>query len=205
MKVDINKVELKLTDTDDPIASKVDWTPLRHGGSNFRTSHLEKISSNLLEIKPSIYMLLFLGVFFLIGSILMVLGLLESDYLRAIFGLVFILAPLKFIAHSLRIVQIDAIQKQIKHKKNVFLEKLDSSSPISEHFKEIHAIQVVGEYVSSNSGSSSSTSNYKSFEINLVLKNLRRVCLIDHGGHNTILNDAKTISQFLNVPLWDAT
>jgi hypothetical protein len=61
---------------------------------------------------------------------------------------------------------------------------------------DIYAIQLLSE------SCSWSESSYCSYEINLVLKDKSRVNVMDHGDLNVIRNDAKTIWNFLWVPVW---
>jgi len=63
---------------------------------------------------------------------------------------------------------------------------------------QVHALQLVSEYCSGNK------SSYYSYELNLVLKDGRRVNVIDHGNINRIRQDAQTLSNFLGKPVWNA-
>lgn len=65
---------------------------------------------------------------------------------------------------------------------------------------DIMAIQVLGEKLIEKE--SNATRN--SFELNLVLNNLKRVHVIDHNNLQGILDDAEVLSSYLNVPLWHA-
>lgn len=67
---------------------------------------------------------------------------------------------------------------------------------------EIHALQIVHEWVSGNGKGSKP---FKSYELNLVLKSGDRVNIIDHGNRVKLLEDANQLAQFLSVPLWDGT
>ena len=63
---------------------------------------------------------------------------------------------------------------------------------------DIHAIQLISEYISGKK------SSYYSYELNLVLKDASRINVIDHGNDSTISSNAKVLSRFLDVPVWDA-
>ena len=65
--------------------------------------------------------------------------------------------------------------------------------------EEIHALQLISEQCSNSDGPS-----YRSYELNLVLKNGRRINVVDHGDQNKLREDAETLSAFLEVPTWDA-
>jgi hypothetical protein len=66
--------------------------------------------------------------------------------------------------------------------------------------REIRAIQVIGENCSGSKGS-----RYRSYEINLVLRDASRVNVIDHGNISQILLDAQQIATRLSVPMWDVS
>ncbi|MFB3118125.1 MAG: hypothetical protein ACE1ZP_05110 [Myxococcota bacterium] len=70
-----------------------------------------------------------------------------------------------------------------------------SSAPLSS----IHALQLLSEFVSGSKNS------YYSYELNLVLNDGRRINVVDHGNLKRLRGDAKTLSQFLDKPVWDAT
>ncbi len=48
-------------------------------------------------------------------------------------------------------------------------------------------------------------STYYSYEINLVLKDGSRINAVDHGKKSKVQEDAKTLAEFLDKPLWDAS
>ena len=62
----------------------------------------------------------------------------------------------------------------------------------------IVAIQIIGEVITSKDG------RYKSFELNIVLDDSKRLNVIDHGNIKGVTADAQTLSTFLNVPIWHA-
>ena len=75
---------------------------------------------------------------------------------------------------------------------------------------QIHALQILAEYVRSDSmrdhtGKRSPNNPYYSYELNLVLNDGARINVIDHGNQTRLQEDAKTLSVFLGKPVWDAT
>ena len=46
-------------------------------------------------------------------------------------------------------------------------------------------------------------SDYKSYEMNLVLKDGERILVIDHGDQKQVESDAAMLAVFLNVPVWN--
>ena len=71
-------------------------------------------------------------------------------------------------------------------------------SKIKDHVRltDIHALQLISEYVSGDK------SSYYSYELNLVLKDASRINVVDHGARSTIYRDAQDLSVFLGKPLW---
>jgi hypothetical protein len=67
------------------------------------------------------------------------------------------------------------------------------------HLEDIHALQLISETCWRNEDRS-----YRSHELNLVLKDGRRINVVDHGVEGNIRECARRLSQFLEVPVWDA-
>jgi hypothetical protein len=43
---------------------------------------------------------------------------------------------------------------------------------------------------------------YTAYELNFVLKNSKRVSVLNHNKLHKIKDNAKALSQYLNVPIW---
>ena len=65
------------------------------------------------------------------------------------------------------------------------------------HLQDIHAIQLISEFVSGKS-------SYYSYELNIVKKDGSRLNVIDHGSKAKLKQDDHALSMFLNKPIWDA-
>lgn len=65
--------------------------------------------------------------------------------------------------------------------------------------EDIHALQLLSEYCRGGKKRS-----YYSYELNLVLRNGRRINVMDHGDCKKLREDAQTLSEFLDKPVWDA-
>jgi len=63
----------------------------------------------------------------------------------------------------------------------------------------IAALQIIPEYIRSKN------SSYTSYELNFVFENGDRYNVIDHAKYEAIQKEAIVISEFLGVPLWDAS
>ena len=65
-------------------------------------------------------------------------------------------------------------------------------------FAEIHSIQLLDEEVRNPR-----EQMFWSYELNLVLRDGKRINLIDHRNQREIRWDAGDLSRMLNVPIWD--
>lgn len=64
---------------------------------------------------------------------------------------------------------------------------------------EIHALQIISERIAQKNGS------YRSYELNIVKNDGKRLNVTDHGNKKRLLEDANILAQFLDIPVWDAT
>lgn len=87
----------------------------------------------------------------------------------------------------------------------------DNESPDQKALKEycrltdIAALQIVAEHISGSSSSSGRSQSYRSYEINLILRNAGRLNVIDHGNRKKLMEDAEKLASYLGVPVWDGT
>lgn len=63
---------------------------------------------------------------------------------------------------------------------------------------DIHALQIVSEWVRGNKTS------YTSYELNLVLKDGKRINVVDHGNLKALREDARITADFLGIQVWDS-
>ena len=195
----------------DPIATQTAWTPAKSGGASFRTHRLVEVNPSRMEFRASAGAMAFYLVFFLIGigvivgfsaanlssggfsfSMDMAIPVLVGGVFATAGGcmLYFGAAPIVFDKRSDafwkgRTAPYEATNKAaLKH-----LAELE----------EIHALQLISELCRSDK------SSYYSYELNLVLKDARRINVVDHGNLEKLQEDARTLSMFLDTPVWDAT
>lgn len=199
----------------DELAYKIKWLPLKGGGANFQTRVLHEESSGhfgRIEYRVGFGLKLFSGIFISVGLILF-LGFCSAFYLELIeapivvlfvvmgTGVVFTITGFLFYFFISKPIVFDKKQgyfwKGRKAPSQVFnIEKIKNATRLNE----IHAIQLISEVIPKEDNLT-----YASHEINLVLRGGKRLNVIDHGRHDIILSDAKILSNFLNVPVWDAT
>lgn len=195
----------------DSVAEETEWTPLKRGGTNFRTHSLMEIDYNRLQYKISPGMMIFSLVFIAIGIgsawfISLRLGvqysgfLIETHWPVLLFGGIFTTAGLGMLYSGSKPIVFDKISGfywKGRKEPNISMREEDLKNAC--RLSSIHAIQIVRERVRSNK------STYYSYEINLVKKDGSRLNVIDHGKKAVILEDAKRLSEFLGKPVWDAS
>lgn len=202
------KERLNLEQFDDPIAMETDWSPAQRGGSNFKTHKLVQESEDFISFRATTGMLIFSGIFFTVGMGMLAaagffdlylgkIDLEEGKYILLGIGLIFAAVGGGMYYYSTMPIVFDKGSNTFwKGRKD---PKSDMLNPKVKHlvdFQDIHAIQLLAERVSSKNGS------YRSYEINLVLKDATRINVIDHGNRSSIVKDADILANFLNVPLW---
>ena len=77
--------------------------------------------------------------------------------------------------------------------------RVDQKIPGSVRLDDIHALQIVSEYIRGDD------KNYYSYELNLVTKDGQRHNIIDHGDRSDLVIDTNKLSDFLGKPVWDAS
>ena len=189
----------------DEVALKTEWTPLKPGGANFRTRRLVQVSPHRLEFRSVRGILFFCWLLLLCGLGAVAAGLIQVSSpprqdavaplligaaLAAAGGslLYFCAAPVVFDA------QRGLFWKGRRSPDEAFnLREIKKAAKLGD----VHALQLVREHVSD------SDSSYTSYELNLVLKDGKRLNVVDHGDLPTLRGDAGTLSRFLERPLWD--
>ena len=203
-----SKTALDTAKFGDPLALTIEWSPNRSGGTNFRTHKLVEVDFSRVEFKAAIGAILFYALFFFIGLGMGIAFSIENkiieefsfeSILPVLFSLIFLLAGgLMFWFGTTPII----FDKQVGYFWKGRKSPQDAPEPGSIKtvtlLEDIHALQLLSEYVRGNK------SSYYSYEINLVLKDGKRITVIDHGNLKRIREDAQKLSQFLGKPVWDA-
>ncbi|WP_405572184.1 hypothetical protein [Winogradskyella sp. Asnod2-B02-A] len=205
----IEAKENKLNYNLDNLKYKVDTSPLSSGGASFKTNVLIEASRSKLIYKPSIGAAIFGFIFLAIGLGVLFFSIYplfknnfnfaEVEWFLLIFGLIFATAG-GFMYYMFYMPRV--FDKQIGYYYKAYKFKIhDSNKSASKSqipLKSIIAIQLIGEHIKNDKGS------YKSFELNLVLKDGSRKNVVDHGNLKSIISDAEILSNFLNIPIWHA-
>lgn len=187
-------------------ATSLDWSPLKRGGANFRTHKLVRLGLEIVEFKATTGALVFYSVFMLFGAVPSALAFwqvvsrgfhFEAEILVPLgFGAVFGTIGFFLFAFGTRPIVFD------KNRGYYWKGRKDPDAVWSpeelKHFaelKDIAGLQIVTEWVKSDK------SSYNSYELNLVLKDGSRLNVVDHGKEDKLEEDARTLAEFLGVPL----
>jgi hypothetical protein len=210
IKLSVQPVPFDPSGFQDPLALSAEWTPLKGGGSNFQTHKLVNSGANQMRFKATIGARMFSSVFIVIGLLAPVFilnGINQADesvgmmdYLfPLIFGLIFAGVGGFILYKYSKPAVFDRLNGFYwKGWKEPDLLMVEGNSHESVRLGDIHAIQLIREYIRSDK------SSYYSYELNLVLKDGTRLNVIDHGNSNSIRQDAKILSEFIGKPVWDA-
>lgn len=187
---------------DDPLARQTDWSPARRGGSKGQSQTLKAVSPERLAFKPAPARLLWAGLAVAVGAFFALKSLVDGGgpVLNEVIAGSLIAATGLFLGYrSMRPIVLD---------KRTGLCWIGHRAPASEAaardqanaavLADVGAVQVVAEQPRGND-------SYRSFEINLVLRDGSRLNLVDHSKQEAIRADAQRLGEFLGVPVWDAS
>ena len=195
----------------DPVASKTAWTPAKGGGSNFRTQRLVKVSSYRIEFRASIEAKIFYAIFLLAG-LGMIIGISYLNFSKGTFSfnpntIMPLVMGAVFSAIGGLMLYFGTIPMVFDKMRGCFWKGFQPPNEMVDktalkhysEFSRIYALQIISELCRDKN------SSYYSYELNLVLDDGQRINITDHGNLQKLREDAKTLSEFLGKPLWDAT
>ncbi|MBO3117544.1 hypothetical protein J4050_12355 [Winogradskyella sp. DF17] len=191
------------------LKTNIALTPLKHGGSSFKTHVLIRVSDDIFSYKPSYGTAIFCWVFVSIGLSLLFFGVREILVgISEVKFPVLLLVGIGLIFTSVGAYMFYSFYKPIvfDKSKGLYRKGYNTKKRAENVFKsaqkirliEIIAFQIIGERVKGDKNT------FNSFELNMVLKNGKRKNIVDHGNLKSIINDAQSLSEFLDVPIWHA-
>ncbi|MCW8878575.1 MAG: hypothetical protein OQK04_06420 [Kangiellaceae bacterium] len=194
----------------DPVAKKVRWASLSDGGSKVGAHKLVEVNPTRMEFKPSKDALVFTSFFVSLSFIVMIASVYYSStdeasgtVLQTIFpiliGIVLAITSI-FTYRSYRTPiifdKVEGFYWKDRKESTSFVDKTSRTNRVK--LNDIHALQLLYEYVQG------SESWYERYELNLVLNHGERVNVVDHEYEHQLKSDAKRLSRFLEIPVWDA-
>ncbi len=195
---------------EDPVAAQTDWSPAKGGGTSFTTHTITKVGSNRIEFRASggarvfsiIFVLMGVGTAFSFSFFHISHGtfsLSHDTVAPLLFGTVFTFIGGGMYYYFTAPIVFDKSKASFYKGRKV--PGNGSGNDAMKYFarlEEIHALQLISENCRSDDDS------YRSYELNLVLKDGRRINVIDHGNESKLREDARTLSRFIDKPVWDA-
>jgi hypothetical protein len=204
----LNKVEVKLSDTNDPVALKISWDPLKPGGSNFKSQKMS-VNKDSIVIEKSASAILFSLIFTVPGALGVFVGSPYFFLKGEIFGGIFMIiwgtlfgAAGVFLLKSDKKVTFDKKSGSYYRGKELIRISVNNIEQQGK-LEDIYSIQLISERIQSSS-SDGGSSNFRSYELNLIFKDGARVNVMDHGNAADIELSAKNLAKFLNIPIWKA-
>jgi len=213
-KIATEKDRFDPTQFGDDLANQISWKPARSVGINFRVRKLIIEEPHLAKFRITAGAILF-GLFFMlmftcIPSAIVLANLpkqsdgtltIDSRLLPLVVGPAISFTGILFIYFQLTPIRFDKkagyFRKGRKAAKVGMHQKTDFSIGLVE-LNDVHALQLLAKTFG-RSGTD------QSYELNLVLKTGQRLNVVTQGGRTRMQKDASTLSQFLEVPLWDAS
>jgi len=183
---------------------KLDWELLTKATANFTTHILYINAKNELRSKRTLFCILFLFLFFSVGSWLLLFVTLDDPFYRsgqAMFSDEGFWGDM--LSLGLSIAFIFGGASGLLYNKEVTVKPNSGSIDIVDvHFfnekkrvvflVEVKILQLIKHFNESDDDS------YYSYELNLVLNDLSRINIIAHGGEKRAIKDAKLLSEFIN-------
>ncbi len=209
-KLATNRAPINPSVFGDPFAEQVEWTPLKRGGASFFTHRLAKPNLNRIEFRASMGAKLFSGLFILAG-VGAAVGFTGSQVANGTFsqrvetllpigiGTLFVAVGGWMFHHFTAPIIFDKHEGFFwKGKKSPTRTYRKTSLKDFTEIDQIHALQLISEYCRGDKNS------YYSYELNLVLRDGKRLNVVDHGSQDELRGDAGALSEFLEKPVWDA-
>jgi hypothetical protein len=177
--------------SNDPVAKKTQWFAQNPNFTNFQTRTATQISGHRLVLRPTLGALGFYGLFTLVGLGTLVAALTPDVAALPMLGftLVFGGIGLTGLVKALRSPMFD---------RRLHRYSVGSRSQQDQDLREVHALQIV----SATQGGRNTVR--RTFELNLVFQSGLRTSVVSHQDLEGLRQDARTLANFLGLPLWDA-
>ncbi len=182
------------TEAHDPIFEKVDKTLLKEKGLSIQYQLVETSEKlSLLAKKDEKFLSIFLGIAALLIVVLFIpfVFIVESLWIK----LLFIILPVVFAGSlgwlAYQLAELSFNQVIYFDKTNQLFLKYKNNGQHKNQIKwnDLHTLQIIKR-------------NEKSFEMNLVTKEVKRFHLSTYVNTDLLFKDAETISQLVDIPIW---
>ncbi len=202
--------EIPVAYREEPVAQKTSWAPLKGGGASFKTHRLQ-VTQDRIRVRRTAGLVLFALAFAGPGLGAALVGAPYQIFFRnaPLTGLFFVLWGGIFGGVGILILAAGRPLTFDRVLGSYYRGKAAAPDRAPERTRQgvlsdIHALQILSEQVSSSSRNGSSRS-YTSYELNLVFPDGERLNVMDHGSRESIDESARTLGEFLGVPVWVAS
>jgi hypothetical protein len=191
----------------DPVALQTEWKGVRSGKSSGPSAKLVQKDANLLAYKPSILGQVMGVIFFLAGALVIWMYFSlpgDKPWFILLIGPLFVLVGIIIIFQATSPVAFDKSAGLFY--KGRRQQRLADATDIKHaaRFSDIHAIQLLTR-LESSSDNNTPTRYYRVYEMNLVKHDGQRIHVMTYGKVTKARDDARTIAEFVKVPVWDGT
>ena len=186
---------------DDPFAEEIAWMPLRYtrNGIGSRVLQINKNEASFVldEVSKKIFKVAGVGIF--LGLLCPFIFFPKGPFSTSLGTVFYSVMVLCVISFSLRLFKESS--KTIKFCKST-MKFIKGSADKFTKLNDVYALQFIEKDVElKNTEDGAKTLTY--YQLNLVLKNKERVHVIDLK-YRTI-ESVKSLSEFIDKPLWDKT
>jgi hypothetical protein len=196
----------------DPFAAQVAWTPLVGGGQWIRTHNLVHYPPARWEFRPTLWTWALTAFFVLcalgLATIVNVFdvdpagpGELDAKLVAYLLAAMFLVAGVGTAYLSNKPIVFDRDLGAYWRGGPRSGARPDPST-VSDYtpLRDIYALQIITKAIYEEV-----SWDYQSYELNLVLRDGRRVHVVDHRDGERLRADAAELSRALSVPVWDPT
>ncbi|MEL6135076.1 MAG: hypothetical protein AAFR59_17085 [Bacteroidota bacterium] len=200
------KLGLNLSVFKDPLAAQVSWEPMHPEGNSFTTHKLDLSRSEVISFQPTTWAKIIPIIFAMAGGILIALAIFDSAgaNIMLYIGILLFLMAAALIADQLIVsTSFDKQAGKVTQKRILrhILGRPDAlhTLPLSD----VYALQILSERITTYDEENDRKSAYRSYELNLILKNKERFHILDHADRQRIQVEAEQLAVFLEIPVWD--
>lgn len=199
-KVYKQQLQRALEEIIDPMAKEINWLPLVvRWWASFTTHVLVMGPKGNLEFHPSTFVRILLGIFFAMGFYIDIIILLfdRSSIITLLKSIAFMFIGYFLYRYLYRPIVFDKQSGYFyRGTPRLVYGLIDPNNTNIIPLSLVHAIQIIWKIVSSDS-------LFQSYEINLILKDKKRIHIIDHWNRMKIQEDAAKLAEYIWVPVWD--
>jgi len=180
----------------DPVAQKTEWEPVfKNSNGNFKVTRISQEAGGKLGLEKSTTSKTLYRNCVLMGVAAFAVMIITQNgvLILRVFSLIAILVGLWGMYMQNQPFVFDKNEGVFKNGRKQTVK-----------FADVYAVQLLSREVQVKAPPKGELKKIKTYELNLVLNDGKRVNVLAHGGFKEIREDSNKISSFLDKPLWDA-